>query len=87
MYQLQELKINTTGINPAYMKLPTHDVPGHETIYVECNCDEENRKILFEQLRGSTSDAIKIQLHQDDQSGVYNFLLVGLAINFRWTSG
>lgn len=49
------------------MKLKTHDVSGHETIYVECDCDKEKRKTLFENLKTSASDAIKIQLHDDQQ--------------------
>lgn len=49
------------------MKLKTHDVPGHETIYVECDCGIEKRKTLFENLKSSASDAIKIQLHDDQQ--------------------
>ena len=68
---LQELNINTTGINPAYMKLPTHDVPGHETIYVECNYEKDKRETLLEKLRCSASDAVKVQLH-DDEQGISN---------------
>ena len=63
----QVLNINTTGINPAYITLPTHDVSGYETIYVECDCGEDKRKTLFENLKSSPSDAIKIQLHNDQQ--------------------
>ena len=70
-YASQELNINTTGINPAYMKLPTHNIPGHETIYLECEYDESKRDTLFEKLKCSASDAIKIQLH-DDQTGISN---------------
>ena len=69
MYASQELNINVTGINPAYMKFPTNDVPGHETIYVECDYDEKERDTLFEKLRCSASDAIKIEPH-DDQEGI-----------------
>jgi hypothetical protein len=53
-------------------KLPAHGNPaGHETIYVECQCGEDERKTLFEKLRKSASDAIKVQLH-DDQQGIDN---------------
>ena len=46
------------------MKLPTHDVPGRETIYVECNCDYDMRKTLLKKLKESASDnAIKVRLH------------------------
>lgn len=61
------LNINTTGINPAYMKLPTHDVPGHETIL--CGV-RYKRETLFEKLRCSASDAIKVQLHDDQQGAI-----------------
>ena len=78
----QELNINTTGINPAYMKLPTHGIPGYETIYVECDCSEDERKTLFENLKCSPSnhDAINIELH-DDQQGIrlyndYKFYII-----------
>ena len=63
----QELNINTTGINLAYMKLPTHDIPGHETIYVECDCKEEKIDTLLDNLRLSTSGAIKVQVHNDQE--------------------
>ena len=71
MCHMQELNINTTGINPAYMKLPTHDVPAYETIYVECDCSEDKRETLFESLRRSPSDhdAINVQPH-DAQQGI-----------------
>ena len=49
-------------------KLASHGIPGHETFYFECECGEDERKTLFEQLRKSAS-AIKIQLH-DDQQGI-----------------
>ena len=49
------------------MRLPTHDVPGYETIYVECECGEDKKEELFKKLRQSTSDAIKIQFHNDPQ--------------------
>ena len=49
------------------MKFPTRDIPGHETIYVECLCDEDERETLFEKLRNSASDAIQVQLHNDQQ--------------------
>ena len=49
------------------MKLPTRDIPGHETFYVECHCGKDERKILFEKLRKSASDTIKVQLHNDQQ--------------------
>ena len=53
------------------MKLSTRDIiPGHETFYVECECCEDKRETLFEKLRKSASDAIKVQLH-DDQEGTY----------------
>ena len=48
-------------------QLKTHDISGHETIYVECDCGEEKRKTLFENLKNSASDAINIQLHNDQQ--------------------
>ena len=67
-YASQKLNINITGINPAYMQQPkTHDISGHETMYVECDCGEEKRKTLFENLKNSASDAINIQLHNDQQ--------------------
>ena len=50
-------------------KLASHGIPGHETFYVECECGEDERKTLFEELRKSASDAIKVQLH-DDQQGI-----------------
>lgn len=36
-------------------------------MYVECQCGEDERKTLFEELRKSSSDAIQIQLHEDQQ--------------------
>lgn len=53
------------------MKLPTRDIPGHETFYVECQCDEDKRETLFKKLRKSASDAINVQLH-NDQQGIRN---------------
>ena len=47
------------------MKLPTHDIPGHETIYVECECGEDKRQNLFKRLRKSTSDAVNVQFHDE----------------------
>ena len=44
-------------------------LPGHQTIYVECQCGEDERETLFEELRKSSSDAIQVQLH-DDQQGI-----------------
>ena len=66
-YASQDLNINTTGINWAYMKLPTHGIPGHETIYVECKFGDDKREKLFKKLRKSTSDAINVQFHEDQQ--------------------
>ena len=74
------LNINITGINPAYINLQTQDVSGYETIYVECDCDEDKRKTLFENLKSSPSDAIKIQLHEDQQ-GISNDKIVIIFVN------
>ena len=52
------------------MKLPTRDTPGYETFYVECRCGEDERETLLERLRTSASDAINVQLH-DDQQGIH----------------
>ena len=49
------------------MKLPTHEIPGYETIYVECKCGEDKREELFKKLRHSASDAINIQIHNDQR--------------------
>ena len=49
------------------MKLPTRNIPGHETFYVECQCVKDERETLFKELRKSASDAIKVQLHNDQQ--------------------
>ena len=54
------------------MKIPTRDIPGHETFYVECECGEDERETLFEKLRNS---AIEVQLH-DDQQGMYQIKLI-----------
>lgn len=47
------------------MKLPTRDISGHETIYVECDYDKDNRETLLKKLKSSASDAIEVQLHND----------------------
>jgi hypothetical protein len=67
---MQELNINTTGFNPAYMypKFPTHDIPAYETIYVECDCSEKMRTSLVENLKRTPSDHDAINIEpQDDQ--------------------
>ena len=72
----QELNINITGINPAYMMLPTHDIPGHRTIYVECQCGKDEREMLFDKLRKSASGAIKVQLYNDHEGIDKSVLLI-----------
>jgi hypothetical protein len=63
------------------LKLETHSIPGHQTIYVECQCGEHERETLFEELRKSASDAIKLQLH-DDQQGIDNSNVCELKIYY-----
>lgn len=43
-------------------------LPGHQTIYVECQCGEDERKTLFEELRKSS---IQVQSHDDQQGIIY----------------
>lgn len=45
------------------MKFSCHDIPGYETEYVECYCEEDKRENLLQELQ--TLDAIKVKLHQD----------------------
>ena len=79
------------------MKLPTHDVPGHETIYVECDCDNDMRKTLFKKLKESASDnAIKVRLHNhngmvsiiNDNHNIINMykhiVCTSLLLNVSW---